>query len=122
MRKKHRVQVKIEFEREDDGRWLAEIPDVPGVMAYATTPEGAAQEALALFIDVIAEHLAHGEGDRTGFPPEMLPEMMLAFAAAVRSGRMHLKLPAAPSSARSKHRSHTSWSPRRVSALEFATA
>jgi predicted RNase H-like HicB family nuclease len=44
------VNFKIEFEREEDGRWIAEIPDLPGVMAYGTTrgEAEAAVETLAL--------------------------------------------------------------------------
>jgi predicted RNase H-like HicB family nuclease len=44
------VNLKIEFEQEDDGRWIAEISELPGVMAYGTTQSEAeaAVEALAL--------------------------------------------------------------------------
>ena len=44
------VNFKIEFEREEDGRWIAEIADLPGVLAYGATREEAeaAVEALAL--------------------------------------------------------------------------
>ena len=44
------MNFKIEFEREQDGRWIAEIADLPGVLAYGTTKEEAeaAVEALAL--------------------------------------------------------------------------
>jgi predicted RNase H-like HicB family nuclease len=44
------VDFKIEFEQEEDGRWIAEIPELPGVMAYGATKgeAEAAVEALAL--------------------------------------------------------------------------
>jgi predicted RNase H-like HicB family nuclease len=46
------LNFKIEFEREDDGRWIAEIADLPGVMAYGSTKDEAeaAVEALALLV------------------------------------------------------------------------
>jgi predicted RNase H-like HicB family nuclease len=41
------VKFKIEFERGDDGRWIAEIPELPGVLAYGASKEEAAEEGLA---------------------------------------------------------------------------
>jgi predicted RNase H-like HicB family nuclease len=49
------MNFKIEFEREDDGRWIAEIPELPGVVAYGT-PKGEAEAAVeALAPHVIAD-------------------------------------------------------------------
>ena len=45
----------IEFEQEEDGRWIAEIPDIPGVLAYGVTPLQAGAKALAL--RVLAERM-----------------------------------------------------------------
>jgi len=45
----------IEYEQEVDGRWLAEVPDLPGVMAYGTTKEDAEVEVTALALRVIAD-------------------------------------------------------------------
>jgi predicted RNase H-like HicB family nuclease len=42
------VNFKIQFEREEDGRWIAEISELPGVMAYGSSQAEAAVEALAL--------------------------------------------------------------------------
>ena len=53
----------IEIEREDDGRWLAEVPDLPGVLAYGGTPAEAKAKAQALVLRVVAERLEHGETD-----------------------------------------------------------
>ena len=44
----------VEFEREEDGRWIAEIPDLPGVLAYGTTPDEAGANVLALAESVLA--------------------------------------------------------------------
>ena len=55
------MSLPIEIEQEDDGRWLAEIPDVPGVMAYGATPEEAAASARALALRVLADRVEHGE-------------------------------------------------------------
>ena len=51
----------IESEREDDGRWLAEVPQLPGVLAYGTTRDDAMAKAQILALRVIAERLEHGE-------------------------------------------------------------
>lgn len=51
----------VEVEREGDGRWLADVPALPGVMAYGTTPEDAIKAAKALALRVIAERVEHGE-------------------------------------------------------------
>jgi predicted RNase H-like HicB family nuclease len=53
--------VKIEIDREDDGRWIAEVTDLPGVMAYGATRHDALARAEALALRVIADRLDHGE-------------------------------------------------------------
>ena len=45
----------IEHEREDDGRWLAEVPELPGVLAYGATPQEAMAKAEALALRALAE-------------------------------------------------------------------
>jgi predicted RNase H-like HicB family nuclease len=52
---------KVEIEREDDGRWLAEVIELPGVLAYGETQEVALSRIQALALRVIAERLEHGE-------------------------------------------------------------
>ncbi len=51
----------IEFEREDDGRWIAEIPLLPGVMAYGATREEARGRVEALALRTLADRLEDGE-------------------------------------------------------------
>jgi predicted RNase H-like HicB family nuclease len=51
----------IEVEREEDGRWIAEVPDLPGVMRYGQTREEAVREVQALALRVLADRLEHGE-------------------------------------------------------------
>jgi predicted RNase H-like HicB family nuclease len=53
--------MKVEIEREDDGRWIAEVPDLPGVMVYGATRHDALIKAEALALRVIADRLDHGE-------------------------------------------------------------
>jgi predicted RNase H-like HicB family nuclease len=48
---------KIEIEREDDGRWIAEITDLPGVMAYGNSQEEAIANAEAIAFRVIADRI-----------------------------------------------------------------
>jgi predicted RNase H-like HicB family nuclease len=52
---------KIEVEREEDGRWLAEVLELPGVLAYGQSQEAAVSTVQALALRVFAEHLEHGE-------------------------------------------------------------
>ena len=51
----------IEIEREDDGRWLAEVPALPGVMCYARDRDEAVARVQALALRVIAERLENRE-------------------------------------------------------------
>lgn len=53
--------MKIEIEREEDGRWIAEIPELPGVMAYGNSRNEAISKAEALALRVLADRLEHGE-------------------------------------------------------------
>ncbi len=51
----------IECEQEEDGRWLAEVLELPGVLAYGKTPEDAMSKVQALALRVLADQLEHGE-------------------------------------------------------------
>ncbi len=51
----------IEVEREDDGRWIAEIPTLPGVMTYGKGRDEAISRVEALALRVLADRLEHGE-------------------------------------------------------------
>lgn len=51
------VNFKIEFEQEDDGRWIAEIPELPGVMAYGASKNEAEAAVEALALRVIADRI-----------------------------------------------------------------
>lgn len=53
--------MKIEIDRESDGRWIAEVPDLPGVMAYGKTRKRAIAMAEVLALRVVADRLDHGE-------------------------------------------------------------
>ncbi|WP_296820772.1 type II toxin-antitoxin system HicB family antitoxin [Brevundimonas sp.] len=53
--------MKLEIEQEDDGRWLAEAGDLPGVMAYGATRDEAVRKVEALVLRVLADRLEHGE-------------------------------------------------------------
>ena len=64
----------IEYEQEDDGRWLAEILELPGALAYGTTIQEAVSKVQALALRIVADKIEHGE-----VPPDMLD---IKFAAA----------------------------------------
>jgi predicted RNase H-like HicB family nuclease len=53
--------LKMEVEREDDGRWLAEVVELPGVLAYGGTRQEAVERAQALSLRVLADRLKHGQ-------------------------------------------------------------
>jgi predicted RNase H-like HicB family nuclease len=51
----------IEVEQEEDGRWLAEVMELPGVLSYGQTRQEAIDKAQALSLQVLADRLDHGE-------------------------------------------------------------
>ena len=55
------ITFKVELEQEDDGRWLADVVELPGVLAYGDTKQVALSRVQALALRVIAERLEHGE-------------------------------------------------------------
>ena len=63
----------IELEPEADGRWIAEVPDLAGVLAYGQTRDEAVARVQALALRVIAERLEHTEA-----PAELLSVRFLA--------------------------------------------
>jgi predicted RNase H-like HicB family nuclease len=55
------MKFEIECEREEDGRWLAEVPQLPGVLAYGSSADEAMAKAEILALRVLAERLEQGE-------------------------------------------------------------
>ncbi|HTB80157.1 MAG TPA: type II toxin-antitoxin system HicB family antitoxin [Opitutaceae bacterium] len=53
--------MKVEIEQEADGRWIAEIPSLPGAMAYGLSKREAISKAEALVLRILADKLEHGE-------------------------------------------------------------
>jgi predicted RNase H-like HicB family nuclease len=53
--------LKIEIEQEDDGRWIGEVPELPGVLTYGATEAEARAKTTALALHVIADRIEHGE-------------------------------------------------------------
>jgi len=68
------ITFRIEVEQEEDGRWLAEVLELPGVLAFGESQEAAVSSMQALALRVVAERLEHGEAG-----PELLS---ISFAAA----------------------------------------
>jgi len=56
----------LECEREEDGRWLAEVPELPGVLAYGSSAGEAMAKAEVLALRVLAERLEQGEAQAVG--------------------------------------------------------
>ena len=65
--------MRVEVEREEDGRWIAEIPELPGVMVYGDTRQQAIAKAEALALRVLADRLDH---------EEEIPELKEVFAVS----------------------------------------
>lgn len=55
------MNLTIELDREEDGRWIAETLELPGVMCYGNTREDAISKVERLAIEVIADRITHGE-------------------------------------------------------------
>jgi predicted RNase H-like HicB family nuclease len=68
------MQFALEIEQEVDGRWIAEIPDLPGVLVYGRTRDEAIAQVEALALRVLAERIEHGE--------QVLEPIHITFAAA----------------------------------------
>ena len=65
----------VEYEREDDGRWLVEVVELPGVLAYGKDSDEAIAKAQALALRVLADRLEHGDEGKPEF-------VSISFAAA----------------------------------------
>ena len=61
MQQQQAINITIETELEEDGRWIAEVPELPGVMAYGVTEDEARRDAEILALRVLAERLETGE-------------------------------------------------------------
>ena len=53
--------LRIELELEEDGRWLASVPELPGVMAYGVTEEEAIRKVKAVALQILADMIENGE-------------------------------------------------------------
>ena len=58
------MKFTVETEQEEDGRWLAEVKELPGVLVYGKDSDDAAARAQALALRVIADRLENGESAR----------------------------------------------------------
>jgi predicted RNase H-like HicB family nuclease len=66
----------IEVEQEEDGRWIAEVTDLSGVMTYGATKDEAIRKVKSLALRVLADRLDHGEQ----IPEEIGPRMLTRIA------------------------------------------
>ncbi len=65
----------VEIDREADGRWIADVPALPGCIVYGTTRDEALSRAIALALHVIADRIGHGEAT-----PDVLVGVFVAAA------------------------------------------
>ena len=59
------MNLTVEIEQEEDGRWIAEVIGLPGVLVYGQTSDEAITQVQALALRVLADRLEHGEGRST---------------------------------------------------------
>lgn len=57
------MQLTLTIDREDDGRWIVEVPELPGVMVYGVTRSEAMAKAEVLALRVLADRIEHGEAE-----------------------------------------------------------
>jgi predicted RNase H-like HicB family nuclease len=55
------MRYEVEFDREDDGRWIADVPSLPGVMAYGASQDEAFRQVEAIGLRVLADQIEHRE-------------------------------------------------------------
>lgn len=67
------MNLKVEIDREEDGRWIAEVPELPGALAYGNSKADAVAKAEALALRIIADRLENGEA---------IPALAEAFSVA----------------------------------------
>ena len=67
------MKFTVEYEQEEDGRWLAEVKELPGVLTYGKDPDEAASRAQTLALRVVADRLENGES---------APSLMFSFEMA----------------------------------------
>ena len=67
------MKLTLDIDQETDGRWIAEVPELPGVLAYGATRDQAIAQAEALAFRVLAERLENGEP---------IPQIPMLFAIA----------------------------------------
>lgn len=67
------MKFTVEYEQEEDGRWLAEVRELPGVLTYGKDPDQAVAHAQALALRVVADRLENGEN---------VPSLMFSFSMA----------------------------------------
>ena len=71
--RQNEMKFTVEYEQEEDGRWLAEVKEIPGVLTYGDDPDDAVAHAQALALRVIADRIENGES---------IPALMFSFSAA----------------------------------------
>ncbi len=67
------MKLTIEIEEEIDGRWIAEVPQLPGVLTYGSTADEAAHKAEILALRALAERLEAGEAKPTDISISLVP-------------------------------------------------
>ena len=72
------ITFHLEYDREKDGRSIAEIHELPGVLAYGDTRETARNGAIALALRVVADRIEHGEPVAKGHAPQSLKTLSFA--------------------------------------------
>ena len=73
------LHLTVEIDREDDGRWIAEVPEIPGVIVYGDSEQAALNAAQGLALNVIGDRLTRGEDPLTGHPAKASASVAAGF-------------------------------------------
>jgi len=73
------IRLTLELDRESDGRWIAEVPEIGGVIVYGASQEDAIAAAKGLALSVVGERLSRGEDPLTGLRSETTPSLIVGF-------------------------------------------
>lgn len=81
-----KLRMTIELDREEDGRWIAEVIEIGGALAYGASEDEAIKKVVALALRAIAERIEHGEpmpgAQATSEGPNGLPDVCFEYATA----------------------------------------
>jgi len=92
------LNIAVLFGEEEDGRFIADFPETPGVMAYGRTRQEALDNVMAVLLDTMADQTEHGEipvgvFGAIGTAAQVAPALFAFIANQLRRGKWSVKMP-----------------------------